>query len=332
MPRILPPPPPPLQRAAAPEAAQGSDRQYPNSLGVDPHHPHLVVTQCNQSGVTFAFDSSNLEHMGFRMSMPTRCAFSGETERRKLSARPFAFVDRSGARFRAPADLEGKHTTTLLSGQSTRDLLDVMGNLDMPKPFNACVPYYNTSDFSHVSLKCWTENRPDGGVTCYIIIPNGPTALQWLLNVNGSCGPEYGMLENDIGLLENEAWRQIGDESRRRLAVWCPFEPMEQFRLYLSDADFGAKDKGLAGLVLTDRRLIYCKYHHRGSIDLAQPATLAIRDNENFANLTIENSDGKTKLVKLHLHDVPVLISALSYLPTISIDRKAAPAPAPAAT
>jgi len=327
---VLTAPPPPVVHHHSAGPSETTSRQYPSSLGVDPRHPHLVITQCDQSGVTFAFDSAHLEQIGFRTAIPVRCAFSGETERRKLSARPLAFIDRSGARFRAPGDLEQKHTTTLLSGQSVRDLLDVMGNVDLPKPFSFCVPYYSSNEFSHVSMKCWTESRSDGGITCYVMMPNGPTALLWLLNVNGTCGPEYSMLEADIGLLDNEAWRQLGDECRRRLAVWCPFEPMEQFRLYLSDGDFGTRDKGLAGLVLTDRRLIYCKYHHRGAIDLSQPATLRIRDETDFAQLTIENLDGRTKLVKLHLHDVPTLLQALSYLPTISVDRKAAAAPAPA--
>lgn len=325
-------PAPPAAATIAPRGgARDAARNYPNSLRIDPNHPHLVVANCDQSGVTFAFDCAHLEHFGFRTSLPIRCAFSGETERRKLFARPFAFIDRSGARVRSPQEIESKHTTTLLSGQSTRDLLDVMGNIEvLPKPYAFCVPYYGSSEFSHVSLKCWTETRGDGGVTCYVIIPDGRTALQWLMNVNGGCGPEYVMLEDDIGLLDNDAWRQLGDECRRRLAVWCPFEPMEQFRTFLSDGDFGTRDKGLAGIVVTDRRLIYCKYHHRGSIDLSEPATLRIRDDADFAHLVIEHAHGKTKLVKLHDYDVPLIIQALAHLPQIAIERVATAAPQPA--
>lgn len=297
---------------------------YPTNLRVDPSHPHLIVVRCDQGGVCLGFDSTCLENIGFRMSMPVRCAFSGDMERRKLFARPLAFIDRSAARIRSTQEIDSKYTTTILSGQSTRELLDVIGNIDaLPKPFSFCVPYYGSNEFSHSSLKCWTETRPDGGFTCFVIIPNGPTALHWLLNVNGACGIEFAKLEQDIALLDNEAWRLLGDECRRRLAVWCPFDPMEHFQLYLSDGDFGTRDKGLAGLVVTDQRLVYCKYHHRGAISLAEPATLLIRDEADFAQLAIESGHGKTKLVKLHLHDVPKLIEAVSIWPNIQIDRKA---------
>lgn len=299
---------------------------YPTSLHVDPAHPHLIVARCDQAGVCFAFDSIHLEHMGFRTSMPVRCAFSGELDRRKFFARPLAFIDRSGARIRSTQEIESKHTTSLLSGQSVHDLLGVIGSIEaLPKPFSFSVPYYGTSDFNHSSLKCWTETRPDGGVTCFVIIPNGQTALQWLMNVNGCCGIEFAKLEHDITLIDNDAWRILGEECRRRLAVWCPFEPGEHFRLFLSDGDFGTRDKGLAGLVLTDRRLVYCKYHHRGAIDLSKPATLHVRDEADFAQLTIENDHGKTKLVRLHQHDVPTLLDALAQHPSIVIDRKEAP-------
>ena len=295
---------------------------YPNNLHVDPMQPHLIVVRCDQGGVCLAFDSSCLEQVGFRTSMPVRCAFSGEMERRKLTARPLAFIDRSAARIRSTQEIDNKHTTSLLSGQSARELLDVIGNIDaLPKPFCFCVPYYSTHEFSHSSLKCWTETRPDGGITCFVIMPDGPTALHWLLHVNGTCGNEFAKLEHDISLLDNEAWRLLGDECRRRLAVWCPFEAGEHFQLYLSDGDFGSRDKGLAGLVLTDQRLVYCKYHHRGAIDLSLPATLLIRDETDFAQLAISNADGKTKLVKLHLNEVPVLIEALTQWPHIQIDR-----------
>ena len=300
------------------------DQVYPTSLRVDPAHPHLIVARCDQSGVCFGFDSIHLENKGFRTSIPTRCAFTGETDRRKLFARPLAFIDRSGARIRSVQEIESKYTTTLLSGQSVDDLLTVIGDIEaMPKPFSFAMPYYGCNDQTHSSLKCWTETRADGGITCFVIIPNGVTALQWLGNVNGTCGIEFGKLEHDITLIDNDAWRILGDECRRRLAVWCPFEANEVFRLFLSDGDFGSRDKGLAGLVVTDRRLIYCKYHHRGALELKKPATLHIRDEADFSQLTLENDEGKTKLVRLHHYDVPTLLEALALHANIAIDRKA---------
>ncbi|MEX2213155.1 MAG: hypothetical protein WD768_03440 [Phycisphaeraceae bacterium] len=301
---------------------------YPNSLRVDPRAPHLVVVQCDQSGVRIAFDSIHLEDEGFRVSMPMCCTFSGMAERRKLYARPLAFIDRSSARLRSASEVDVKHTV-LVGNQAPDDMLTVLGEIsELPKPFNWPMPYYSGPDHSHISLRCWTETRPEGGYTCYVNLPHGPTALQWLAHVNGVCGLDYAKLEYDVGLLENEAWRGLGDECRRRLGIWCPFEPMEQFRTYISDGDFGTRDRGLAGLVFTDRRLLFCKYHHRGSVNLSEPGTMQIRDEGDFSNIAIENADGRTRLVKVRLFDVEPLLAALASWPNITVDRRTMEAPA----
>jgi hypothetical protein len=313
--------------AVAPKPGAGDQpaRQYPSSLRADSGRPHLVVVRADQTGVQFAFDYIHLENTGFRVSLPVRCAFTGETDRRKLTARPFAFIDRSSARIRSPQEVDVKHSASILASQSVRDLLPSMGEIvNLPKPFNWPMPYFSGPELGHISLRCWTETRvEDGGFTCHVVIPEGQTALQWLANVNGICGVEYDMLEYDVALMQNDAWRQLGDECRRRLAVWCHFNPAEQFRLYLSDGDFGSRDRGLAGLVFTNSRLIYCKYHHRGAVDLAQPATILVREEGDFCILALENADGKTKLVKLHKNDMPALAEALSYHPAEQLSQPA---------
>lgn len=316
--------------APAPEATpsrrgglDGKTAAYPTSLRCDPNRPHLVVNQCDQAGVVFSFDATCLENDGFRTSMPVRCAFSGETERRKLFARPMAFIDRSGARIRSPQEIDSKHTSVILPNQTPYDLLSVMGQItDLPKPFCWPAPYYVGPEHSQVWLKCTTRTRDDGGVTCIVTVPDGPTALQWLANVNGTCGIDYSLLEHDVALMQNDAWKQMGDEARRRLNVWCHFEPHEQFRMYLTDGDFGSRDRGLAGLVITDRRLFYCKNFHRGTLELKEKMTVIVRDDKDFAHIAVESAEGKKKLCKLHQSDVGTLMEFLSPWTNVSIDRK----------
>ena len=301
----------------------GKTAAYPTSLRCDPNRPHLVVNQCDQAGVVFSFDSTCLENDGFRTSMPVRCAFSGESERRKLFARPMAFIDRSGARIRSPQEIDSKHTSVILPNQTPYDLLSVMGQIaDLPKPFCWPAPYYVGPEHSQVWLKCTTRTRDDGGTTCYVTVPDGPTALAWLANVNGTCGVDYSLLENDVGLMQNDAWKQMGDEARRRLNVWCHFEPQEQFRMYLTDGDFGTRDRGLAGLVITDRRMFYCKNFHRGTLDLKDKITVIVRDDKDFAHIAVESAEGRKKLCKLHQADVATLVEFLSPWTNVSIDRK----------
>ncbi len=122
--------------------------------------------------------------------------------------------------------------------------------------------------------------------------------------------------------MQNDAWKQLGDEVRRRINVWCQFETQEQFRMYLTDGDFGTRDKGLSGLVVSDQRLFYCKNFHRGTMHLKEPMTIIVRDDKDFAHIAAESSHGKTKLCKLHTADVATLMEFLSPWTNITFDRK----------
>ena len=297
------------------------DTSYPVLLTKESGSPHLIVLNCQQDGVTLAFDSSHLFHEGFRASMPMVCAFNGEINRPKLYARPLAFIDRSAAKVRTPQEIEDPRSNHISAQQTPADLISLMGELtSLPKPFNLPMPYYCAHDQSTQSVICTTFSREDGGITCQIVIKHGPTALRWLANVNGVCGIEYALLERDVALMDNNEWAALSDICRQRLSVWSTFESGERFIHYLSDADFGKKQEGLAGLVLTDSRLIYCKYHHRGSVEIASQATITCKDEGDFTTLHIENEQGRTKLVTLYKQDLPSLIEALKDFPHITVD------------
>lgn len=298
-----------------------ADAKYPTELVKESNAPHLTVAECSQHGVTFCFDSIHLEHRGFRVSMPIACAFSGNAEREKLVARPMAFIDQSAAAIRTPGEVEDKHATHLLAGQTPSDLLDIMGTINsLPKPFKFPMPYYAAPEHTKESIACTTKRINDDRVACFVSIPDPQVALQWLLHVNGTCGLEYALLKRDVSLLDNPEWAELGDSCRQRLNIWSPFEPKERFVHYISDADFGKKDRGLAGLVITNRRLIYCKYHHRGHVQLDEPCTIHIKTDENFAHLSYESDVEKTKLAKLHLDDLKEFLDCLSVFSAVTID------------
>src|SRR5206468_3847915 len=105
------------------EAAPG----YPNELFPTRRRAHLVVAACDQTGVTLAFDSLFLESTGFRLSMPVRCVYTGQTNRADLLARPLSFCDRSQAIVRSAQQVEEGHEVRLSEGQVLEDILHTMG-------------------------------------------------------------------------------------------------------------------------------------------------------------------------------------------------------------
>ena len=297
---------------------------YPPSLQQlqqDTKTPRLIVIKCTTGGVELGFDSSCLNQKGFRASMPPRCVFSGRDNRAELLVRPLVF----GNQFNAPeisiGQIESNFEQRSIGQQSTRELIKRMGLIDgMRKPFNQMVPYYVNSHYTARSLRCTTRVRSDGGITCQILIPNGQCALEWLGRVNGVSGQDYFILEKDIEQTSSDAWTQLPELTRTRIAAWCFFESREQFVCYLSDADIPSRDAGLGGLVATNRRLAFQKYQHHAEVALSDKALLLVQYENNMASVTLRTATTKTSMGKFRRAEVQKLVEIVDGSPGLRIE------------
>jgi hypothetical protein len=295
-----------------PAEAEAGIPAFPEELIPSVPRPQLVVRECSQNGVRIAFDARFLEHEGFRASLPMRDVFSRGIERTGLSARPVAFIDRSGATLRSVELFHAKYEQTVMPGWTPLDLLRAMPIMEgLPRPFNLPLPYYVSVGHAQLALDCQTTRRPDGGFTCEVLFPFGEYALEWLARVNGTCGPEYRLLEQELRLIHADAWNQLPEVCRQRIVVWCHFRPRERFVLFIPDAEFPQREMGLAGLVVTSQRLLYQKYHHSGEADLRREALLVVREQEGFYHLTLQDADRHTRVVKIERKDLSALGAAL---------------------
>ena len=274
--------------------------------------PRLAVLESSSNGVRLAFDSVWFDHTGFRASMPMRCAIAGCEGTQKLRVRPLAFVDRCKSTTPTASQIEQAHEHIVRPGHTPRALVAILGKIDdMEKPFNLAMPYYVCANCTNESLHCHTHYRDDGGITCDVMIPSGIVALEWLGRVNGVCGKDHEILEAEVSLMYSDAWRDLPDLTRKRLEGWCTFEPGERFNFYINDADFGERDAGLAGLVVTNRRCIAHKYHHRAEVIRSEHGRLLVRFENNFALLTLQTHNHHTRMGKYRRHDVEKLRAEL---------------------
>jgi len=282
---------------------------YPTNLRIKDPTPHLVVHRVNTAGVRFVFDYEWLRDEGFRASLPVRCAFTGETDRDKLIARPLIFNDRllkSGVNL---DQIASAHSVRKLADKHPRKIVQAMGRVEaLPEPFCHAMPYYVSNQYAHYALHAQTHDRSSGSITCDVLIPDPPTALMWLGRVNGVCGPEFELLERDVSLLHGSAWRQLDEDCRARLDVWCKLDPDEKFREYFNDADFGVKEAGLAGLVITDRRVLFNKHHRKGHFNLNRQNTCILAQIDGtLAHLTLEHDGERHRMVTIRAGDLEEL-------------------------
>lgn len=285
--------------------------EYPTELVIVEPKPYLIVTQCKQSGVELSFDSRFLMHDGFRLSMPVACAFTGDTDRDKLVARPLAFLDQTKGELRNAYDVESGHEAKLNQSLTGKEMLSRMGVIEqLPDPFRYPFPYYVRTDHTNQSLKCYTTRSGDGPTVAHVQISDGPLAMRWLRHVNGVCGREYELLSRDIAYLWQGEWVDMHEQVRRRIEVWARFQNGEKFRYFINDADIPKKDEGLAGVVLTDRRLIYKKFHRQGQVEYGTHAQLIIRPDGTMAGLRVKTEEGTFKCARFHFSDLQKLKDA----------------------
>ena len=311
--------PRPRPRPTVPQSRRSTDgdddsSKYPRNLRTDPKSPHLVVLKCGSAGVRFAFDAKWLSHEGFRSSMPTRCAYSGAADRTKLIARPMVFADRARGTKTTAAEISSNHDIQSLADAGPRKLMQMMGTIEgMPNPFLYPMPYYISTRYANKTIHCMTRDRPSGGITAEVVIPDAICALEWLSRVNGVCGEEYEMLERDTSLLHGDKFQELSEVCRGRIQSWCKLRPHEVFQVYLNDADFGRLDEGLAGVIVTDQRVVYCKYHHRGQVRLDEEgAKIVAKPGGRFFSLSLHLGEQRSRMCKLLKADVPKLQSAVS--------------------
>jgi len=281
----------------------------------DDDRPLLHVLDVGAFGVRLAFNSRLLNQPPFRASMPMQSVGGTENAPGDLIARPLAWLDKATGHFTNPGELETRYELRVKPHCRARDVVAAMPTIDeLPAPFNQPMPYYvGRSDHGGVAVHCETVATPRG-VQCEVVIPNITYALEWVGRVNGVCSEAYQVLEREASKFEAEAWQAIPDEVRHRFAVWFEFQGSERFLGYFNDSEFAKADAGLAGLVVTDQRLVYCKYHHHGQVRLQPGLRIVAEEQGRFAKLVAEKGGNRRKLVNLRCGDLAELEALLGGL------------------
>jgi hypothetical protein len=275
----------------------------------------LQLVDVGTAGVKIVFNANLLDNFAFRCSMPMRGIVSGETDPTKLVARPLAWIDKATGHFTNPGELEARYEQWVRVHQTERDVVESMATISqLPSPFNQPMPFYvSREDLGKVTMHCETVSTPRG-MQCEVTIPSVRYAMEWVGRVNGVCSADYLRLEQEVSKLEAGAWKSIPGQVRHRLAVWFDFQDKERFLGYFIDSDFARSDAGLGGLVLTDRRLVYCKYHHHGDISLNEPGELVAVEEGCFATLYWRREGARRKLVRLRREDLEQLAEMIGHL------------------
>lgn len=284
--------------------------KFPTKLSNDKARPYLIVTNVDERGVHFAFDSRWLKHERFRMSMPRVCAQTGEDDDTKLVARPVIFEQHLSPLGPGAGELHNQHEVKRVHQKTDRRVLIRMGPIeDATSPFDHSLVSYVAAN-RQGGLRGFTHQRPGGGLTCEVTVSNSQAAITWLTRVNGACGPEHELLENMLGGHESmpattssssgkDPLAALDAHDRKALMKWCHLHGGEKLLAFFSDSE--TEDApGEAGLAVTNKRLIFKKYHRHGDAELKDPEnTLICRPNGEHIHLVLVTSNTRHKLISL---------------------------------
>jgi len=148
-------------------------------------------------------------------------------------------------------------------GRSGRELAELLGPRvnQMPEPYCFAFPYYVCSLCSPVGALV-PDVRPSADGTreiCELGIASLPQAYEF---AKATCGPESEvtrLVRQEMRKGTGHEWRRLPLAVRIRINQWYKPQEGEVFRAYIQDAEFSKAEAGLAGLVVTDRRVVYHK-------------------------------------------------------------------------
>lgn len=284
--------------------------------------PRLTLVNTTVAGVTLGFDARLVSRLRFRASLPLCCINCREDDPEELTARPIAWVIRIDGAMLAIPEVEARYEARVKPHQSTRDVTRGLQPIcEFPAPFNEPMPFY-------VCTRCASGQSANGDAIgtsrmpqCEVTVPSARYALEWLERVNGVCGNEFTELESVVRESESPGWQAVPANVRERIAAWFTAQAGERFLLYAPDCDLPKRDAGLAGVVLTDRRLIYHKYRRSREIPAERFHRLAIDTEEGFPVLFYQRQGAYERLAKLRPEAAAKLGLFLGESPIIEPER-----------
>jgi predicted Zn finger-like uncharacterized protein len=258
-----------------------------------PPAPRVEFEQLAEDGAYFSFAPADLRDRGLRCSFPHRCAQC--LAREDLELHYVIWVEKVPA---ADAALINENETR--SHRNLKQLMD-KGGMEwfsllepvptLPPPFKEPFPYAICPQCSVPGAVRGRVSGSGAGERCRLIIAHPTIALEFYRNNGGRGTPGYQKLLVNSRQRRDNQWKALAAGVRIRIGQWYQPQSGERFLGFFADRDFDRTERGTAGLVLTDQRLIYRKYAALREYPLATAGTLDIDADRSLASVEIAQAD-----------------------------------------
>ncbi len=276
----------------------------------------LKILRIKASGVIVRFPADLLEDSLFRLAMPHTCMCCGT--RSHLMVNLVRFEPRTsesvGLEFRktsAPVVLKDRNLQNL-DPQELLNMLppvpDATGLAKIPLPYWLC----DMCRDPDAVLGQIRINPETGQGTCWLRIRNTRRAEEFIRNAAGENVAQFDKLHelNEAG--QENPWDLLPLTVQHRVEQWYRPDAGEHFLCYTPDRDHNRTEDGMAGVLVSDRRIIYHTHLQHRELPIGQHLELTLSMGGNMGHLKMKTAQWDVKRMPVDRDGVRTLRRALT--------------------
>ena len=277
----------------------------------------IRLVSLERSGAIFEFPAEYLRQAKFRCSIPRVCIHC--LGRVHLSAHLIIFAPQ----LRDSISLEAEHKAgqltipqERLSGLTGEEMLQHLPEIpNVPAPANLPMPYWVCdlcSGAGAISGQIKVDQASGHG-HCRLFMRHLQVAASFLGAVAGTHSQDFARFVEFAKRAKKDRWDALPTVVRHRLEQWFRPADDERFIAYIPDRNRARTEDGMAGVIISTRRLIYRRppIHHELSSD--STVTLQVRTSKGKEIATISSAEGfKSRPITLDREGKMALQKALS--------------------
>ena len=247
-------------------------------------------------GAFFRFHTNLLYDEDFRVSLPQQCIIC--SAKQDLSIHLIVWSNKLAGRGRTgAAEVHSLLVKKLdeLADVKGRDLLAKLPMVEnVPEPYCLPFPYYVCKNCSAIGAVVTDVHvSPDGrGEECELGISSLSLAERFSARVCGPTASAVSEIRRARKERKGDPWRRLPLSIRVRIQRWYQPAEGEKFVAYFPDADYTQSEAGLAGVVLTDQRLVYHKSVALTEMPLTERITVSARPKGQHVQVEILSASG----------------------------------------
>ncbi|MBN1554533.1 MAG: hypothetical protein JXA11_07290 [Phycisphaerae bacterium] len=259
----------------------------------------FTLVRVDAHGALFEFPAEMLEPTTFRTALPRKCLRCGTENHITPRVVIFGPVLQDStiqeAEFLNSSTKFDEHEARNLSTEEVLQRLDKLENL--PHPADLPMVYW-VCDLCSPSKLISAQNRIDPNTrqgSCCLQIHRIWRALDFLRVVGDEDSDAYDKLLSVIEKHPETPWEQLPGALQQRMRQWFAPHRGEKFVAYCPDRTHSRTEDGMAGIIVTTRRLIYRTALRRQESEKGEPLELSFTVESGRQVLNIEGSNWDIK-------------------------------------